>query len=221
MNTENVNTLNHWNRRFANGDWQNVGGNEQTRQFAQAQVRRLRMPRGFAGKLVDFGCGEGDALPVFKAAWPAATCIGVDFSEAAIAHAQTHHGQIAEFVVGSHEACPTADVIIASNIMEHLDDDLAIAAALQQRCRDLYIIVPFEEQYLIEEHVRRYDRSSFASLGVLRVTVFACRGWSHYNFAYRAWHVHAKNLLRPIFGRVKLKPRLQAMYHIKGALSDG
>lgn len=221
MNAQNINTRTHWDQRFETGDWQNVGGNVQTRQFAQAQVRRLRLSRGFAGTLVDFGCGEGDALPVFKAAWPNATCIGIDFSEAAIAHARSRHGHVAEFVVGSDDNCPTADVIVASNVMEHLDNDLAIAAALQHKCRNLYIIVPFEEQYLIEEHVRRYDRDSFATLGVLRVTVFACRGWTHRGFFRRAWHVHTKNLLRPIFGRVKLKPRLQAMYHIRGALGDG
>lgn len=217
---ENINTRAHWDRRFESGDWQSVGGNAQTRQFAQAQVKRLRLPHDFAGTLVDFGCGEGDALPVFKAAWPRATCIGIDFSESAIAHARARYIDVAEFIVGSHDSCPAADVIIASNIMEHLDDDVAVAGALQRSCRDLYVIVPFEEQYLIDEHIRRYDKNSFASFEVLRLTVYACRGWSHYRFLRRAWHVHTKNLLRPLFGRVKLKPRLQAMYHIKGALAD-
>jgi hypothetical protein len=214
----NINTQAHWEKRFTSGDWSAVGGNEQTKHFAEAQAKRIRLSRNFRGTLVDFGCGEGDALPVFKAAWPHASCIGIDFSQAAIAHARMRHGDFAEFMVGDHESCPCADVIIASNVMEHLDDDIAVASALQTRCRDLYIIVPFEEQHLIEEHVRRYDKRSFSSLEVLTLTVFACRGWSHYGFLRRMWQVYAKNLLRPLFGRAKLKPRLQAMYHIQGAL---
>lgn len=216
-----VNSKKYWDNRFSTGDWGAVGGNHQTAHFAQAQVRRLRLPRSFHGTLVDFGCGEGDALPIFKRAWPDARYIGIDFSTSAIERARARRGNDAEFMAGSHEVCPIADVIVASNIMEHLEDDVAVAGELQKKCRDLYIIVPFEEQYLIEEHVRRYSRNSFSVFNVLRIEVFACRGWSHYGFVRRIWHVHMKNVLRPLFGRVKLKPRLQVMYHIRGERQDG
>lgn len=216
----NVNTKSHWDGRFNSGDWNVVGGHAQTSQFARAQVKRIPLSSRFSGRIIDFGCGAGDAAPIFRKAWPRATLCGIDFSKAAIDLAASRFGDIAEFVVGSHDSCPEADVIIASNVMEHLDDDIEVVRKLLGKCQDLYVIVPFEEQFLIDEHIRRYNRSSFSSFDVRNIAVFACRGWSHYGLRDRWWNVHAKNLLRPLFGRVKLNRRLQVMYRIKGRLDD-
>jgi len=212
----NVNTPDYWNARFATGDWERAGGNTQTSQFAAAQAPRLLLPRDFQGKFVDFGCGEGDAIPVFHRTWPLADYVGVDFSEEAVKVATARHGSHASFLVGNHESCPVADVILASNIMEHLDDDIGTVRALLRRCHDLFVVVPFEEQFLIEEHVRRYRTDSFSCFNVKRVTVFPCRGWSYYGLRARWWNVHIKNVLRPFFGRMRLNRRLQVMYHMRG-----
>lgn len=213
----NINTKEYWESRFAGGDWEKVGGNTQTSMFARAQAKRIQLPPEFDGGLLDFGCGEGDAAPVFHKAWPRARLVGIDFSKSAIECARSRYGDLAEFMVGSHEDCPAVDVIVASNVMEHLDDDMQVVGSLVRKCRDLYVVVPFEEQFLIEEHVRRYDRTSFSAFDVVDVNVFPCRGWSHYGLRNRWWNIHAKNFLRPFFGRVRLNRRLQAMFHIKGS----
>lgn len=211
-----INSRQYWDARFASGNWQQNGGNTQTSQFAQAQVKRLMLAENFSGSIVDFGCGEGDALPVFHRSWPQAGLTGVDFSEAAIQVARARYGMFSAFVVGSQHECPPADVIVASNVMEHLDDDITVVEALVRKCDDLFIVVPFEEQFLVDEHVRRYDRASFSSFEVVRVTVFPCKGWSHFGLRDRWWNIHVKNVLRPIFGRDKLNRRLQAIFHIRG-----
>lgn len=211
-----INSRDYWDARFGSGDWAKVGGPSQTREFALAQVRRLPLPRDFAGVLLDFGCGLGDALPVYRATWPNAKLVGVDFSADAIEQCKRRHGDVASFVRADHTDCPAADVIVCSNVMEHLDDDLGVARALAARCRTLYVVVPYREQFLIDEHVRAYGDDAFAELGARRIAVFASRGWSQYGLRARWWQIHLKNLLRPLFGKPRLRRRLQAMYAIAG-----
>ena len=216
-----INSQAFWDRQFADGCWERVGGPHQTRAFAEAQVRRLGLPPDFSGTLVDFGCGLGDAFPVYRRTWPGARLIGVDFSAAAIARCRERYGELAAFVQGEHAAVPCADVIVASNVLEHLAQDQTVAQALARRCRVLYVIVPYREQYLIDEHRRAYDRGAFPGLACQSLRVFACRGWSQYGWRALWWEIRAKNLLRPWFGRVPVRRRLQVLYRLGGTWDGG
>lgn len=214
-----VNSESYWDWRFKSGDWVANGSREQTRSFALAQTKLFPIKKDFLGTLLNFGCALGDAFPVYRNQYPKATLVGVDFSSQAIDHCRKTYGQLATFYCASYEDCPTADVIVCSNVLEHLEDDLAVASTLQERCRLLLIVVPYREQYLIEEHVRSYDLEHYDSLGCVKTKVFAARGWSQFGFRQHWWEIRIKNVLRPLFGRRRLRRRLQILYVLKGTLT--
>lgn len=214
---ENINSRNYWENRFSTGDWEDKGGRHQTANFAAAQMRYIHLPKGFAGLLVDFGCGLGDAIPIYNKFFPDAKLIGLDVSEKAIEKCQARYGEIAKFIHGTHEDVPITDVIVASNVFEHLTGDVNIAKELLNKCRDLYIIVPYKEYPLCSEHVRAYDENYFHQLGKYEYSIFPSRGWSEYGLSLLKLHI--KNLLfKWGFGDTLRSRRLQIMFHFRGML---
>lgn len=177
-------------------------------------MRILKLPRGFKGTILDFGCGLGDAFPAYKKYCPEATLVGVDFSQAAIDSCRQKYGALGNFYCLDYQHCPSADVIIASNVLEHMDSDTKVAECLMSRCKDLFIVVPYREQYLIPEHVRAYDKRSFAQLRPKKTHVFASPGWSQYGLRDCWWQIYAKNALRLLIGKKTLRRRKQIMFHL-------
>ncbi len=216
----NINTKEYWEKRFSTGDWEAKLGRNQTRQFALAQVRHLKIPSNFSGMILDFGCGLGDAMPVYQKAYRYASLIGMDISEVAIAKCKERYGNIAKFIQGDYTQVPEVDVIIASNVLEHLSNDIKKAKHLLSKCKNLYIIVPYKETLSsIEEHINSYDENYFRTIGEYDYTVFPSKGWSRYG-----WHLwyhirmknllrRMKNLLRPFFGKRIIPRWKQIMFH--------
>lgn len=215
----NINTREYWDARFASGDWEKKQGRSQTAGFARAQIARFGISPDFSGTLLDFGCGLGDSFPVYRRQYPKARLIGVEISAAAVASCTAKYGGLAEFIAGDHRAVPEADVIVSSNVFEHLTDDLAIARTLLSRCRDLYITVPYREALpLLHEHVNQYDESHFAALGPSTTQVFPCEGWSEYGWPL--WYsIRLKNLGRLLMGRPLRHRNLQIMFRLRGTLA--
>jgi SAM-dependent methyltransferase len=211
-----INSQPYWDERFRTGFWEAVGGRQQTAQFAWAQARRMPVPAAFGGSILDFGCGLGDAIPVYRRFWPAATLAGADFAESAIAAARERYGDWARFHIADHVTCPPSDVIITSNVLEHLENDTDVVRALIDKCGDLFVTVPYDEQYLIDEHRRRYTRESFAEFAPKIISIFPSAGWSQFGLQQCWYEIYLKNLLRPLFGKSIVRRRLQIMYHIAG-----
>lgn len=214
---KNINTLEYWNRRFATGDWERHGGFSQTRAFAESQIPRLGVSKEFYGTLCDFGCGAGDAFPVYRAAYPNASLIGVDFSSTAIALCQERYSDIAVFINGDEASVPICDVLVVSNVLEHLDDDKALISNLLKKCSRLIVVVPYQEQNLCAEHVRKYDSQSFSDFPVVRKEVFASRGWSEFGLK-RLVVINAGNLLSQLVGRPARRRKMQILFEISGVL---
>lgn len=212
----NVNTRNYWDQRYGQGDWERAGGYSQTRQFAQAFVPLVELDASFRGTICDFGCGAGDAMPVFRGAFPDARLVGIDFSKEAVDLARRRFGDIAEFVCGGVAETPGADIIVASNVMEHLSDDEAVVEDLLARCDAAYVIVPYRERIdSFAEHVRSYDRRSYSRLRPRRVQVVAVDGWSQQG--KDLWlHIHLKNIARLCLGRATRRRSLQVLYAFEG-----
>lgn len=209
----NINTRAYWSDRFAGGTWRNSHGQLQTAHFANDICTRLALPREFTGTILDFGCATGDAMPVYKAHYPLATLLGVDFADAAIVEACRTYGHLATFMVGSIDAVPHVDVIIASNVLEHLDADRDVAEKLLSRCRTLAIAVPYRERLPLGrgEHVNSYDKQSFHALKPSSVQVYLSRGWSQYGFRDLVVGVYLKNIARFVTGRPLAGRRRQAL----------
>lgn len=210
----NINTKDYWDKRFGTGDWEDRGGRQQTHDFAVGLSRHIDLGRSFTGTILDFGCGLGDAIPVLRQRFPHAQLLGIDVSERAIEQCRRRYGELAEFRAGNHEDVPAVDVIVASNVLEHLSDDQTIAKALLIRCRHLFIQVPYRQEIVPgTEHVNSYDDRSFDRLGVHCRRIFACRGWSEYGC--RRWiDIHLRNIQR-LIGRIPRASRSrQILYHL-------
>lgn len=214
MNAE-INTQEYWEKRFSSGDWEEKNGRLQTADFALGQARLFEIDRNFEGTILDFGCGLGDAIPVYKDHFPKAKFIGVDISSSAIDLCRKTYGSIAGFLQGGCEVVTEVDIIVASNVFEHLSGDQEIAKKLLLKCRDLYVVVPYRENPLFVEHINSYDEKSFSELGACAWHVFPCRGWSEYGF--ELWyHVYFKNIFKIILRREMRRRKKQIMFHFKG-----
>jgi len=212
----NVNTPSYWNHRFASGDWDAKGGREQTQHFARANVARMGLPADFDGVILDFGCGLGDAMPVYREHYRHASLIGVDITEAAVVKGREKYGDIAEFINCDYHDVPSADVIVSCAVFEHLSNQMEVARSLLAKCTDLYIIVPYKEPLCpSSEHVNSYDEDSFRELGECDYTIFLSEGWSA--FGWRLWfHVYLKNVFRPLLGRKVIDRGRVIMFHFCG-----
>ncbi len=208
---DNKNTSEYWDDRFGSGDWNEHGGQGQTTKYARTLVAQWSITPDFTGKILDFGCALGDAIPVYKTALPAAQLMGLDHSLDAITKCRQNYGELAEFQQGDHDDVPEVDVIVASHVMEHITDDVEIVKVLLTKCKDLYIVVPYREDPLYHEHVRTYDETRYAELGQYEWRVF---DKAPYQLTWHLmYHMHLKNILRPLVGKKIVKPARAIMYH--------
>ena len=210
---ENINTVDYWDMRFGTGDWASKGGHSQTRMFAEAQLPFLKIPSSFKGSIGDFGCGAGDAFPLYHQAWPQAKLLGVDFSAAAIQLCAARYGHVAKFVCGDISAVPEVDIIVCSNVLEHLDDDSDVVAQLLRKCKTLYVIVPYKEHPLSSEHIRGYDDNSFSKFAVARKVIFKSRGWTEFGLRSIAG-IYMENISLYFKGQPMRRRRLQILFEI-------
>jgi len=210
---KNINTKQYWDNRFRTGDWEKKGGELQTKKFAESQIKYFGINSDFKGTILDFGCGLGDAMPIYKKMYPNANLIGIDISEQAINKCKIKYGNIALFNIGDHNNIPKVDIIIASNVFEHLTDDISIAKSLFDKCCQLFIIVPFNEKINIDsEHINSYDETSFEKIGNYNFVIFKSKGWSQYGFNL-IFNIYFKNVLRFLL-RKKINKRAKQIIYI-------
>lgn len=220
---KNINTSEYWDNRFSSGDWEDKKGRKQTADFAREQVVRLGLPKSFSGTILDFGCGLGDAMPVYKKFFPQARLIGLDHSKEAIEKCRQNYSHYASFIHGNVDNVSPVDVIISSNVFEHLTNDVDVARKLGTKCRRLFITVPYKETIQSQEqneHVNTYDEDSFSELLCLRREIFASKGLGQKNWWGVLYHVWVKNIFRFIIrGKIwaYTHPR-EIMFEIQGSL---
>lgn len=216
----NINTKEYWEHRFSSNDWERNNGRWQTENFAKGQIMHLKISSNFSGSLLDFGCGLGDAIPIYKQAYPCARLIGIDISQSAIDQSRDKYGDIAEFMQGDHNNVPDVDIIIASNVFEHLSNDRDIAKHLLNKCTSLFIIVPYRELRLCSEHINSYDKHYFSGLGEHKCTIFPCVGWTEYGL-HRLWYnIYFKNIFRPLLGKKPASRNMQIMFSFKNSFKN-
>jgi SAM-dependent methyltransferase len=215
----NVNTRDYWEHRFSSGDWEAKQGRRQTANFAKGQIPHLQILRDFEGTIVDFGCGLGDAMPVYRKRFPRAKLVGVDISQNAIDACRERYGAMASFLQGDCESIQDADIVIASNVLEHLTNDREVAKRLLSKCKSLYVTVPYKEWPLCSEHVNTYDEGYFSDIGGYVCRVFPCAGWPPHGRTGLAFHLYwwyqvsFKNILRFLVRKPLCRRPMQILFH--------
>ena len=132
----------------AQGGWEQNNGRRKTRIFAECFHHHIKLPYS----RFDLECALGDAIPVWRAAYPFARLYGCDISEVAITRCIADYGHLAEFFPVSLEALEgTWDVIYCSNMLEHFTDPVVVASQLLHHCSALYVMTPYKED-LVKDH---------------------------------------------------------------------
>jgi|SRR5690554_805124 len=96
------------------------------------------------------------------------------------------------------------DIVIASNVFEHLTDDKKVAKRILQKTEKLYIVVPYKEKPLMGEHINSYDEFYFSELNVLWFKIFFAKGWTESGF--RLFKLGMRNLIRILTGKKNTTP---------------
>ncbi len=220
-----------WDHYFANGGgWEQNGGRQQTRRFAEAFCSNVKLPGGPL-RILDVGCAIGDAISVFRRCYPEARLFGMDASSVAVERCKATLGHEAEFFVGTIETLQEPfDVIYISNVLEHFADYQRKARLLSARCSRLCVMVPFDERLRgarlrpdpTRHHQWTFDEESFDFLlhdGLatqLHCTTTSCPGaWA---WTQREQVVaRLKNPLRRLLGKPLQVELLQAIFDIRTA----
>jgi 2-polyprenyl-3-methyl-5-hydroxy-6-metoxy-1,4-benzoquinol methylase len=71
------------------------------------------------------------------------------------------------------------DILIASHVIEHVDDPTEFVREMQSRCTGMvFIFAPFDEQPpLSEGHVNTFTKSSLEALGATKIDLIHSMGW--------------------------------------------
>ncbi|MFA6561901.1 MAG: class I SAM-dependent methyltransferase [Verrucomicrobiia bacterium] len=126
---------------------------------------------GVGRMVADIGCGTGANLQALRgAAW----AVGVDPSDEALRFARTHGDS--PLVAGTLPALPFLsscfDVVLALDVVEHVEDDAQAVAELARVCKPggtVFITVPayawlWSGHDVVNHHKRRYTRTRLANL---------------------------------------------------------
>ena len=162
----NINSVGYWNQRFFE-DWIAKGGRRQTSFFAELCVREL--PQWFVEEvrarrlsIFDYGCAVGDALPVWRRAFPDSAISGGDVAPIGLGLARALHPDFAFADVSAIDTKSTlADLVYCSNTLEHFADWRPVLDRLARQAGDyVVVVVPFEEEDRIEEHFVSFEFDS-------------------------------------------------------------
>jgi SAM-dependent methyltransferase len=159
-----------------------------TRKVIVAALERALGPRLASARVLDIGCGTGFTLTRLPAG---VRSVGLDASPAALSLAR-ERAPGSSFVRGSAYALPFADgsfdAVLALDVLEHLDDDLAAARELRRVLAPggaAIVTVPaFQGLWSAHdealEHRRRYRLPQIEA--VLREAGLRIEHGSYYNF---------------------------------------
>jgi SAM-dependent methyltransferase len=123
-------------------------------------------------RALDIGCGTGVTLKEFPAGW--AMVAGCDFSQQALSYCQRRG--LGSLVRCDATQLPFAsgslDVVLALDVIEHLDDDAACVREMVRSCRPgghVLVHVPafpllWNEKDVLNHHRRRYRRAELLGL---------------------------------------------------------
>lgn len=181
------------------GAWKDAAAQGPGFRSRYATLLRLMGEHGAAGRFLEVGAGTGAFLPAVRARFPWLEVSGHDASAVALESLRARPGLAAVYdgeLGPDFELGRAFDVIVCSEVLEHIEDDGAALDALVRHLRPggrLYLSVPQRASLWtqVDEavgHVRRYDPGALARMvGERGLDVLADRstGFPLYNAYYR------------------------------------
>lgn len=127
-----------------NSQWRPLAGNPYQPLW---EATAALVPVG--ASIVELGCGTGRLAPLLRAR--GRTYLGIDFAPRLIAEARRYDPASA-FVVADlrTDPIPEAEVYVANEVLEHLDDDLGLLRRLPRHSLAIFSVPSFDS----ESHVR-------------------------------------------------------------------
>jgi len=157
----NINTPDYWNRIWARED-------PDARQYPEVHSRILQwillhLRIDDVTQIVDLGCGAGVLLRQIRHNFRTAELLGIDFSKESINNLDGIKGVVADI---TQPLDLTADIAIASEVLEHVDDDKALIRQMFAIADTIFISVPNNRLPPSEEpeHVRTYTGQQLKAL---------------------------------------------------------
>lgn len=138
-----TNSKRYWDARLSHS-WDQVGGDDQTREFAMGMQRNIReLSIQDVNSVLDYGCATGDSIPVLRQIFPSARIYVHDLSDTGVAKALKKYSS---FSPKRWSEDIDVDFIYCSNVIEHVPDPTRFMADLTESSSN-YILVqcPWEE----------------------------------------------------------------------------
>jgi SAM-dependent methyltransferase len=155
-----------WDYQLAHS-WEINGGPAQTSYFMRELIDHLPMPelnflRSNSLSILDWGCATGEGVAILGHTFPLCRVAGMDIALSAVETAQARFPQY-EFMLTEEGEIPRPfDVVLTSNVLEHLDAPLTAARQQALNSRLLYLIlVPYWEYPRMYEHSTTFIEESF------------------------------------------------------------
>ena len=138
-----TNSKRYWDTRLRFA-WDQVGGNSQTLEFAEAMKHHIHLDHQEQIKTVlDFGCATGDSVPVLNAMFGPASIFLHDLSDVGVANALKKYQ---DFAPAKWDQESKVDFVYCSNVIEHILDPTDFVRGLTD-ISELYVVIqcPWEE----------------------------------------------------------------------------
>jgi ubiquinone/menaquinone biosynthesis C-methylase UbiE len=160
--------------------YDNLHAGEQNPEHVRALERSWPLVRTLAiTSIVDVGCGTGRSLEWFARRLPSASLIGIDPSDRMLEIARKKVPD-AKFLKGSGEKLPladeSADVVVASGIMHHVDHPQVVIGELF-RVAKLAVLISDHNNFAFGGTKSRQVRRWLAATGLLGIATFVKQGF--------------------------------------------
>lgn len=163
-----MNSREWWEEYFKKGLWDYYDGGSQTLFFAKTLYENLA-PNVLEDivrnkmSICDVGCAEGEATNFFQTKIPDSTIDGIDLSANAIERAKKKFPNEQFVCMDLQNLSENRDVIISSNVLEHLSNpDKELKNLSLKANKYLIIMLPYKDMTGESTHINIFDDCFFA-----------------------------------------------------------
>jgi hypothetical protein len=141
-----INSQKYWDLRF-NSNWELQNGKIQTMLFAAGFISSKFAKTITPLKILDYGCGLGDSIPILRMAFPESEISFYDFSNVAMEKAKKEYSDLAKPL--DLKSPKKYELVYCSNVIEHITDSGLIEFVnLLTKFSSKHVVIqaPFDER---------------------------------------------------------------------------